>query len=52
MDLDAVGGWLDGSLLVLTAEEASMKLIVEGRVNEYAQVHGPFATDRVLLLEW
>ena len=60
VQLDKVSLWtwmqlvagLDGSVLVLTAEQASMKLIVEGWVKEYAQVHGPFATDRVLLLEW
>ena len=60
VQLDKVSLWtwmqlvagLDGSVLVLTAEQASLKLIVEGWVKEYAQVHGPFATDRVLLLEW
>jgi hypothetical protein len=29
-----------------------MKVYVEGWVEEYANRHGPFATDRVLLLEW
>jgi hypothetical protein len=43
---------LDGSVLALTAEHASMKVNVEGWVEEYANLYGPFATDRVLLLEW
>jgi hypothetical protein len=43
---------LDGSVLALTAEQASMKVIVEQWVKEYAELHGPFASDRVLLLEW
>jgi hypothetical protein len=43
---------LDRSVLALPAGHASMKVYVEGWVEEYANRHGPFATDRVLLLEW
>ena len=43
---------LDGSVLALTAEQAGMKAIVKGWVEDYAKLHGPFATDRVLLLGW
>jgi len=43
---------LDRSVLALTAEQANMKAIVKGWVEDYAKLHGPFATDRVLLLGW
>jgi hypothetical protein len=49
--LQLVAG-LDGSVLALTAEQASMKVFVQHWVKEYAELYGPFAADRVLLLEW